>query len=200
MYTPPAGSGFISGFTSISRRSLVDMNYPTQSIPFGPSSYMSAQARVVDDYTMSQNILQAMVDGGTTGMLVVVTGASHLTYGSRGTGVPARISKRIPKKNQVVILLDPERQQIRREGEVPIADFLWYSAARPCNRNCFDRAEIARVMNAAGRKRDALPQVVRLTVLNSLYREIIASIYLLNLIIGLRFLRCISAKCYNFIR
>ncbi|XP_062092395.1 protein RETICULATA-RELATED 6, chloroplastic [Humulus lupulus] len=157
-YTPPAGSGFISGFTSISRGSLVDLNYPNQSIPFGPSSYLSVQARVVDDYTMSQNILQAMVDGGTTGLIVVVTGASHVAYGSRGTGMPARISKRMPKKNQVVVLLDPERQQIRREGEVPIADFLWYSAARPCDRNCFDRAEIARVMNAAGRNRDALPQ------------------------------------------
>lgn len=108
---------------------------------------------------MSQNILQSLDDGGAAGLTVVVTGASHVTYGSRGTGVPARISKKIPKKNQVVILLDPERQQIRREGEVPVADFLWYSAARPCDRNCFDRAEIARVMNAAGRRRDALPQV-----------------------------------------
>jgi len=108
---------------------------------------------------MSQVILQNVVDGGATGMLIVVTGASHVTYGSRGTGVPARISGKIQKKNQVVILLDPERQFIRREGEVPVADFLWYSAARPCSRNCFDRAEIARVMNAAGRRRDALPQV-----------------------------------------
>ncbi|KAK4835892.1 hypothetical protein QYF36_015873 [Acer negundo] len=158
VYTPPAGSGFISGFTSISRRSSVDINSWNQSVPFGPSSYLSAQARVVEDYTMSQIILQAMEDGGTNGMLVVVTGASHVTYGSRGTGLPARISKKMQKKNQVVILLDPERQYIRREGEVPVADFLWYSAARPCNRNCFDRAEIARVMNAAGRNRDALPK------------------------------------------
>ncbi|KAK3229794.1 hypothetical protein Dsin_001675 [Dipteronia sinensis] len=158
VYTPPAGSGFISGFTSISRRSSVDVNSSIQSVPFGPSSYLSAQARVVEDYTMSQIILQAMADGGTDGMLVVITGASHVTYGSRGTGLPARISKKMQKKNQVVILLDPERQYIRREGEVPVADFLWYSAARPCNRNCFDRAEIARVMNAAGRNRDALPQ------------------------------------------
>ncbi|KAL3524021.1 hypothetical protein ACH5RR_016855 [Cinchona calisaya] len=157
-YAPPAGSGFISGFTSISSRSSKDVNYPNQSVPFGPSSYLSAQARVVEDYTMSQIILQAVTDGGATGMLVVVTGASHITYGSRGTGLPARISRKMQKKNQVVILLDPERQQIRREGEVPLADFLWYSAARPCSRNCFDRAEIARVMNAAGRKRDALPQ------------------------------------------
>ncbi|KAL5799707.1 hypothetical protein ACOSQ3_032799 [Xanthoceras sorbifolium] len=158
VYAPPAGSGFISGFTSMSRRSSVDLNSPNLSVPFGPSSYLSAQARVVEDYTMSQIILQAMVDGGTNGMLVVVTGANHVTYGSRGTGLPARISKKIQKKDQVVILLDPERQYIRREGEVPVADFLWYSAARPCNRNCFDRAEIARVMNAAGRRRDALPQ------------------------------------------
>jgi hypothetical protein len=108
---------------------------------------------------MSQIILRNMSDGGATGMLIVVTGASHVTYGSRGTGVPARISRKLQKKNQVVILLDPERQFIRREGEVPVADFLWYSAARPCSRNCFDRVEIARVMNAAGQRRDALPQV-----------------------------------------
>ncbi|KAG5125424.1 hypothetical protein JHK82_032161 [Glycine max] len=157
LYAPPAGSGFISGFTSISRRSSVDSTQ-NLSIPFGPSSYLSAQARVVDEYSMSQIILQNVLDGGVTGMLIVVTGASHVTYGSRGTGVPARISGKIQKKNQAVILLDPERQFIRREGEVPVADFLWYSAARPCSRNCFDRAEIARVMNAAGQRRDALPQ------------------------------------------
>lgn len=108
---------------------------------------------------MAQVILQNIMDGGATGMLVVITGASHIMFGSRGMGVPARISKKMQKRNQVVVLLDPERQQIRREGEVPVADFLWYSAARPCSRNCFDRAEIARVMNAAGRRRDALPQV-----------------------------------------
>ncbi|KAL2333461.1 hypothetical protein Fmac_014674 [Flemingia macrophylla] len=157
LYAPPAGSGFISGFTSISRRSSVD-SIQNMSIPFGPSSYLAAQAKVVDEYSMSQIILQNVIDEGATGMLIVVTGASHVTYGSRGTGVPARISSKIQKKNQVVILLDPERQFIRREGEVPVADFLWYSAARPCSRNCFDRAEIARVMNAAGRRRDALPQ------------------------------------------
>ena len=154
-YTPPAGSGF----TSISHRSSMDMNSPNQSVPFGPSSYLSAQARVVEDYTMSQIILQEMVDGGTYGLLVVVTGANHVMYGSRGMGLPARISKKLQKRNQIVILLDPERQFIRSEGEVPVADFLWYSAARPCSRNCFDRAEVARVMNAAGRRRDALPQV-----------------------------------------
>ncbi|KAF5184908.1 Reticulata-related 5 protein [Thalictrum thalictroides] len=158
IYVPPAGSGFIAGFTSISRRSPLDTVSSNQSVPFGSSSYLSAQGKVVEDYTMSQIVLQATVDGGSTGMLIVVTGASHVIYGQRGTGLPARISKKLQKKNQVVILLDPERQQIRREGEVPIADFLWYSAARPCSRNCFDRAEIARVMNAAGRRRDALPQ------------------------------------------
>lgn len=158
IYAPPAGSGFITGFTSMSRRSSIDMNFPNQGVPFGPSSYLSAQARVVEEYSMSQVILQAIGDVGSNGVLVVMTGASHVTYGPRGTGLPARISRKMQKKNQVVILLDPERQYIRREGEVPVADFLWYSAARPCSRNCFDRAEIARVMNAAGRKRDALPQ------------------------------------------
>ncbi|KAL0321802.1 UNVERIFIED_CONTAM: protein RETICULATA-RELATED 6, chloroplastic [Sesamum calycinum] len=160
-YAPPAGSGFISGFPSISRRSSIDINFPNQSALYGPRSYLSVQARAVEDYTMSQVILQAVKGGESIGMLVVVTGASHVTYGSRGTGLPARISRKIQKKKQVVILLDPERQHIRREGEVPVADFLWYSAARPCSRNCFDRAEIARIMNAAGRKRDALPQGFR---------------------------------------
>ncbi|URE12468.1 hypothetical protein MUK42_33803 [Musa troglodytarum] len=95
-----------------------------------------AQARVIDEYTMSQSIMKAINSGSSADMLIVVTGASHVIYGSRGTGVPARISKKLQKKNQVVILLDPERQQIRREGEVPVADFLWYSAAKPCSRNC----------------------------------------------------------------
>ncbi|XP_009386860.3 protein RETICULATA-RELATED 5, chloroplastic isoform X1 [Musa acuminata AAA Group] len=158
LYAPPAGSGFISGFTSISGRSLIDRISSDPSVLFGPSSYLSAQARVVDEYNMSQSIMKAASDGSSAGMLVVITGASHVIYGSRGTGIPARISKKLQKKNQAIILLDPERQQIRREGEVPIADFLWYSAAKPCSRNCFDRAEIARVMNAAGRRREALPQ------------------------------------------
>ncbi|XP_015079278.1 protein RETICULATA-RELATED 5, chloroplastic [Solanum pennellii] len=157
-YAPPAGSGFISGFSSMSRRSAADVNMLNQPTPFGPSSYLSAQARVVEEYNMSQIVLKAVMDDGAAGMLVVVTGATHVMYGSRGTGVPARISRKIQKKNQIVILLDPERQWLRREGEVPVADLLWYSAARPCSRNCFDRAEIARVMNAAGRRRDALPQ------------------------------------------
>ncbi|XP_055832884.1 protein RETICULATA-RELATED 5, chloroplastic [Solanum dulcamara] len=157
-YSPPAGSGFISGFTSMSHRSSIDVNMLNQPTPFGPSSYLSAQARVVEEYNMSQIVLKAVKDDGAAGMIIVITGATHVMYGSRGTGVPARISRKIQKKNQIVILLDPERQWLRREGEVPVADFLWYSAARPCSRNCFDRAEIARVMNAAGRRRDALPQ------------------------------------------
>ncbi|KAL9230231.1 hypothetical protein vseg_005611 [Gypsophila vaccaria] len=157
-YTPPAGSGFISGFNGISRRTSKDPASLNQALTFGPTSYLSLQARVVEDYTMAQVILQAVADGGASGLLVVITGASHVMYGARGTGIPGIISKKMQKKNQVVVLLDPERQFIRREGEVPVADFLWYSAARGCNRNCFDRAEIARVMNAAGRRRDALPQ------------------------------------------
>ncbi|KAF5954892.1 hypothetical protein HYC85_007748 [Camellia sinensis] len=57
IYAPPAGSGFILGFTSISCRSSADINFPNQSASFGPSSYLSAQARVVEEYTMSQVIL-----------------------------------------------------------------------------------------------------------------------------------------------
>jgi hypothetical protein len=52
-----------------------------------------------------------------------------------------------------------ESQVVSREGEVPVADFLWYSAAKPCNRNCFDRAEVARVLNDARRRPEALPKV-----------------------------------------
>jgi hypothetical protein len=106
-----------------------------------------------------QVVEKGMVDGGSCGLLIVITGASHVAYGSRGTGLPARVQKKLYKKTQAVVLLNPERQRIRKEGNVPEADFLWYSAARACNRNCFDRAEVARVMDAAGMRRDALPQV-----------------------------------------
>ncbi|KAG8085910.1 hypothetical protein GUJ93_ZPchr0010g8407 [Zizania palustris] len=157
-YAPPAGSGFISGFSSISGRSLLDKISSARNSPFGPTSYLSVQARVLDDYTMSQVITKELNGGDSSRMLIVVTGATHVIYGSRGVGIPARVSKKMPKKDQVVVLLDPERQGIRREGEIPVADFLWYSAAKPCSRNCFDRAEIARVMNAAGRRPEALPQ------------------------------------------
>ncbi|XP_010692907.2 protein RETICULATA-RELATED 5, chloroplastic isoform X1 [Beta vulgaris subsp. vulgaris] len=158
MYTPPAGSGFIPGLNSFSRKSSKELTSLNEALTFGPSSYLTVQAKAVEDYAMAQSILQAVTDGGASGLLVVITGATHVMYGPRGTGIPARISKKMQKKNQVVVLLNPERQSMRREGEVPVADFLWYSAARPCSRNCFDRAEIARVMNAAGRRRDALPQ------------------------------------------
>ncbi|KAL0299343.1 UNVERIFIED_CONTAM: protein RETICULATA-RELATED 6, chloroplastic [Sesamum radiatum] len=100
-YAPPAGSGFISGFPSISRRSSIDINFPNQSALYGPRSYLSVQARAVKDYTMSQVILQAVKGGESIGMLVVVTGAGHVTYGSRGTGLPARIARKIQKKKQV---------------------------------------------------------------------------------------------------
>jgi hypothetical protein len=60
-----------------------------------------------------------MADGGSVGLLIVVTGASHLLYGSRGVGLPARISRKLQKKTQVVVLLNPERQRIRMEGNVP---------------------------------------------------------------------------------
>ncbi|CAL4894050.1 unnamed protein product [Urochloa decumbens] len=157
-YAPPAGSGFISGFMFSSGRSLIDKISTMDDSLFGTTSYLLEQTRAVDDYTISQIITKELNDGDLSRLLIVVTGASHVMYGPRGSGVPGRISKKVPKKDQVVVLLDPESQVIRREGEVPIADFLWYSAAKPCTRNCFDRAEIARVMNAAGRRTEALPQ------------------------------------------
>lgn len=113
-----------------------------------------------------------MLDGGSSGLLIVITGASHVVNGSRGTGLPARVQKKLTKKTQAVVLLNPERQRIRKEGNVPEADFLWYSAARVCNRNCFDRAEVARVMDAAGRRRDALPQVAFSPTLSTILSEL----------------------------
>ena len=71
LYAPPAGSGFISGFTSISGRSLIDKISSTRGFPFGPSSYLSAQARVVDDYTMSQTIMKEITNGDPQGCLLL---------------------------------------------------------------------------------------------------------------------------------
>ncbi|KAI5069476.1 hypothetical protein GOP47_0015777 [Adiantum capillus-veneris] len=157
-YVPPMGTGIgVNTASMVQQLSLYDV-LPNASTPFGPGPYRFAQARVVEDHTMSQVVLQGMADGGSVGILLVVVGATHVLFGSKGTGVPARISKNLQKRTQAVILLNPERQRIRKEGELPEADFLWYSAAKECSRNCFDRAEIARVMDAAGRRRDALPK------------------------------------------
>lgn len=158
-YVPAIGSGFgLNSPSMFQQLSLYDV-LPNASTPFGPGPYRFAQARMVEDHTMSQVVLQGMADGGSVGILLVVVGATHVFFGSKGTGIPARISKNLQKRTQAVILLNPERQRIRKEGELPVADFLWYSAAKQCSRNCFDRAEIARVMDAAGRRRDALPKV-----------------------------------------
>lgn len=196
IYTPPAGGGFVTGFA---RRTSVDINFSNQSIPFGPTSYLSAQSRVVEEYTMSQIVLQALRDGGSIGMLIVVTGASHVVHGSRGVGLPARISKKLPKKNQVVILLNPERQEIRKEGVVPTADFLWYSAARPCSRNCFDRAEIARVMNAASRRRDALPQVISTYFLSYFLMDVYNYISIVTLVVSVTVIFVLAIVNVNFL-
>lgn len=157
-YVPATGAGIGLNSTSMNQQlSLYDV-LPNASTPFGPGPYRFAQARMVEDHTMSQVVLQGMADGGSVGILLVVVGATHVLFGSKGSGIPARISKNLQKRTQAVILLNPERQRIRKEGELPEADFLWYSAAKQCSRNCFDRAEIARVMDAAGRRRDALPK------------------------------------------
>ena len=159
-YVPPMGTGFgLNSNSLVKQLSLADV-LPNASAPFGPGPYNFAQARLVEDHTMSQVVLQGMADGGAVGILIVIVGSSHVVFGTRGTGIPARISKNLQKRTQAVVLLNPERQRIRKEGELPEADFLWYSAAKQCSRNCFDRAEIARVMDAAGRRRDALPNVM----------------------------------------
>ncbi|KAH7294614.1 hypothetical protein KP509_27G009700 [Ceratopteris richardii] len=154
-YVPPSeGMNSTSIFQKFSLYDVIS----NLSTPFGPGPYRFAQARMVKDYTMSQVVVQGMADGGSVGILLVIVGATHVLFGSKGTGIPARISKNLQKRTQAVILLNPERQHVRREGELPVADFLWYSATKECSRNCFDRAEIAQVMDAAGRRRDALPK------------------------------------------
>ncbi|KAI3942123.1 hypothetical protein MKW92_025640 [Papaver armeniacum] len=163
LYAPPAGSGFIAGFSSMSQVTSRS-SFTKYNGSFRPSSYLSVQARVVEDYTMSQVILQATADGGSTGMLVVITGASHVMYGSRGTGLPGNFKENAKEK----------------------------SDTRPCSRNCFDRAEIARVMNAAGRRRDALPQDIQ----TGLDRGLIAPEVLQNFLIWsntLSFLNSLTA-------
>ncbi|KAJ7531066.1 hypothetical protein O6H91_14G031200 [Diphasiastrum complanatum] len=159
-FIPPTDSFGDNSFQLIQKLALTNL-LPMVSFSFGPGPYQFAQAHIVSDYVMAQVVTQAMTDGGAVGSLVVITGASHVKYGSRGVGLPARIAKKLQKKTQIVILLNPERQHIRKEGELPEADLLWYSAAKPCVRNCFDRAEVARVMGAAGQSRDALPQDIQ---------------------------------------
>eukprot|EP00249_Psilotum_nudum_P024664 c29254_g1_i1 orf=262-2913(+) len=157
-YTSPAGNAF--GWQSSHKSqplSLADI-LPNASAPFGPGPYQFAQSRMAEDYTVSESIGRAMADGGSVGLLVVIVGSSHVAFGPKGSGIPARVSKTLQKKTQAIVLLNPERQRIRKEGDVPVADFLWYSATKPCMRNCFDRVEVARVMDAAGRNRDALPK------------------------------------------
>eukprot|EP00897_Mesotaenium_endlicherianum_P004665 jgi/Mesen1/4226/ME000022S03518 len=122
------------------------------------------EARSVADFSMAQAVDQAMSDGSVVGLLVVITGASHVRFGARGRGVPARVAIKLRKTTQVTVLLNPERQPVRREGQVPEADLMWYSGVKACKRNCFDRAEVARVMGAAGRSRDALPQDIQVGI------------------------------------
>ncbi|CAM6087291.1 unnamed protein product [Calypogeia fissa] len=158
-YIPPAGGGYTFKPSPLDNSGFLD-SLPNTPGLFGPVPYRFAQARVVEDYTMAQVVAQIIAEGGAVGLLVVITGASHVHYGARGTGLPAWIAKNkeMQKRTQAVVLLNPERQYLRSEGDVPEADFLWYSAAKVCKRNCFDRAEVARVMGAAGRRRDALPK------------------------------------------
>ncbi|KAG0631380.1 hypothetical protein M758_1G249000 [Ceratodon purpureus] len=161
-YIPQIGGTFGAfAIPFIDQLALAESAPNSAAIPYGPGPFQYSQARIVADNVMTQVVEKGMVDGGSYGLLVVITGASHVAYGSRGTGLPARVQKKLYKKTQAVVLLNPERQRIRKEGIVPEADFLWYSAARACNRNCFDRAEVARVMDAAGMRRDALPQDIQ---------------------------------------
>ncbi|KAL3680487.1 hypothetical protein R1sor_023443 [Riccia sorocarpa] len=161
-FVPPLGKGYkFKSFPKTDDSKGFDL-LPNASGLFGPGPYRYAQARLVADYSMSQVIAQLIKDGGAVGLTIVITGASHVKYGTRGMGLPAWTSKNIQKRTQAVILLNPEKQHIRKEGDLPEADFLWYSAGKVCTRNCFDRVEVARVIGAAGRRRDTLPEDIQL--------------------------------------
>ncbi|CAI5976643.1 unnamed protein product [Closterium sp. NIES-65] len=156
------GNGGLLGIEPIANAAepLVSRTSSRASFPFGPGPYWFAQARVVEDHAMAGAISQAMSEGGKIGLLVVLTGASHVRFGANGRGVPSRVAEwlRASPASQAVVLLNPERQRARLESDFPEADFFWYSGSWACTRNCFDRAEIARVMGAAGRTPDALPR------------------------------------------
>ncbi|CAI7755505.1 unnamed protein product [Closterium sp. NIES-53] len=156
------GNGGLLGIEPIANAAepLVSRTSSRASFPFGPGPYWFAQARVVEDHAMAGAISQAMSEGGKIGLLVVLTGASHVRFGANGRGVPSRVADwlRASPASQAVVLLNPERQRARLETDFPEADFFWYSGSWACTRNCFDRAEIARVMGAAGRTPDALPR------------------------------------------
>ncbi|CAI5480652.1 unnamed protein product [Closterium sp. Yama58-4] len=156
------GNGGLLGIEPIANAAepLVSRTSSRASFPFGPGPYWFAQARVVEDHAMAGAISQAMSEGGKIGLLVVLTGASHVRFGANGRGVPSRVADwlRASPASQAVVLLNPERQRARLESDFPEADFFWYSGSWACTRNCFDRAEIARVMGAAGRTPDALPR------------------------------------------
>lgn len=64
---------------------------PRTSTVLGPGPILFAQARVVEQHTIAQAVTQAMADGGAVGLLVVITGASHVRYGARGRGVPSKV-------------------------------------------------------------------------------------------------------------
>lgn len=159
IYAPTGGLIFGKGLPPLELDGvpMVD-GLPNPSQPFSPGPYRFAQARILEDYTMAQTVGQVMAEQSPVGMLIVIAGTSHVSYGARGRGVPARVARKLFKSSQAIVLLNSERQQFRVEGELPVADFLWYSGAKACKRNCFDRAELARVMGAARKSRETLPQ------------------------------------------
>ncbi|GBG63408.1 hypothetical protein CBR_g38031 [Chara braunii] len=158
-YVPPLGGGgvVVPGWERSS--SLQEKLLPYKaSLPRGPGPSKFAQARLLVDHTMAMTIVEVLADAKQQGIVVAITGASHVQFGAKGRAIPMRVAQKMKGISQVVVMLNPERQRSRVEGELPEADFLWYSAAKQCNRNCFDRAEVARVMGAAGFTRDSLPQ------------------------------------------
>jgi hypothetical protein len=75
---------------------------------------------------MAVAIAEGIAAQGNQGVMIAVMGASHIVYGSRGKGVPARLAGKLKRQGQTVVLLNPENQFDRKEGDLPVADYLWY--------------------------------------------------------------------------
>ncbi|KAL0382192.1 UNVERIFIED_CONTAM: protein RETICULATA-RELATED 5, chloroplastic [Sesamum calycinum] len=75
----------------------IDRNHRAHDILLTYWSYEQFKLKAFVDFLKLIIILQAVADCVVYAVVVV----NHVTYGSRGTGLPARISRKMQKKNQV---------------------------------------------------------------------------------------------------
>lgn len=99
----------------------------------GKTSSMSFErffeAQVLWDETMAERLAQAQRQQPNS-LIVVLVGQAHLFYGE---GIPQRVTRRSPKTQQAVILLNPTAE-IQTQLQPPIADYFWVTAAESGNK------------------------------------------------------------------